>query len=497
MMDGERVRQWRSNPTIAAGIVVALLGTAYYAWLGRVIFPVDDAYITQRNAEFLFRGADPAWADATPLHGATSLVHVALIGILALVLPVAIAQCAVGIVSAALYVAGAVELAKTDGLDRPRAIAVATLAFATPWVIHQLANGLETGLALAIIIWMLVALRWSERRVHRLFPALAGLAPFARPELGPLVLLLFASIAIDRYRHRREQLKADLKQLALWSLATSLPLVMVMLLVTDSPIPLTIEAKRLWFAESCWGFSVKLAHWAKELGTALPMFGPAILGVCFVPFRRHGWALVAFVVLFLLGYLWQFPSAVGHYHHRYLFVLLPIMLVGISGALAQWRRLGLAVGSIALAYAIVTLPTSVRSHQASLRAAQSAVTTVAAWLQAHAAPGSTILVHDAGYIATVPGLHFVDLVGLKTPSSVNVHREVTFPTCGRARYIADDRIARGAHPAYFVVIEGWDRGFGLIGGLRARGWTARRADPERAPSVYAVYALEPPPDDAP
>src|SRR6185437_14310541 len=68
----------------------------------------------------------------------------------------------------------------------------------------------------------------------------------------------------------------------------------------------------------------------------------------------------------------------------------------------------------------------------------------AMWVDTNVPADAVVLVHDAGAISTFAHRRAVDLVGLKTPSSIEAHRRLTAPSCGRDRpaAIADIAAAR-------------------------------------------------------
>ena len=101
-----------------------------------------------------------------------------------------------------------------------------------------------------------------------------------------------------------------------------------------------------------------------------------------------------------------------------------------------------------------------------------------------------VLVHDVGYIAFAGERSLVDIVGLKTPRAVALHRRFTWASCGPARAEAVHRLALATRPTHLVVLDTWDSIFRIADGLRARGW---RVDPVRPTHRYLVFALTPPP----
>jgi hypothetical protein len=111
------------------------------------------------------------------------------------------------------------------------------------------------------------------------------------------------------------------------------------------------------------------------------------------------------------------------------------------------------------------------------------------WCRDNLSPDAVLLIHDAGYISHATDFRLVDFVGLKTPSSVHLHRSITWPTCGLGRGQAVHEIALGAHPDYLVMLQGWNRIYKITQSLRTRGW---RLDEVRRPDGgegYSVYRL--------
>ena len=95
---------------------------------------------------------------------------------------------------------------------------------------------------------------------------------------------------------------------------------------------------------------------------------------------------------------------------------------------------------------------------------------VANWCNKHLPPNSTLLIHDAGYIAYGTRFKAVDLVGLKTLWAVPYHRDLTFPSNGLRRGEAIDRIAQRARPDYLLVLCRWEQIFHIASELRQCGW---------------------------
>jgi len=116
---------------------------------------------------------------------------------------------------------------------------------------------------------------------------------------------------------------------------------------------------------------------------------------------------------------------------------------------------------------------------------------VSDWVATHVPADAVVMVHDAGYISLQGRQPLVDLVGLKTPASVEAHRRFTWSQCRRDPR-AMDAIARASGARYLVVLDDWDRIFELSAGLRQAGWSVLRADGERGATQYSVYRIAQP-----
>ena len=114
------------------------------------------------------------------------------------------------------------------------------------------------------------------------------------------------------------------------------------------------------------------------------------------------------------------------------------------------------------------------------------------WVDTNVPADAVVLVHDAGAISTFAHRRAVDLVGLKTASSIEAHRRLTAPSCGRDRPAAIADIAVASHASYAVLVSDWDETFEIRRGLEANGFvlTPLRTPPSRARG-YTVYRLEP------
>jgi hypothetical protein len=187
-------------------------------------------------------------------------------------------------------------------------------------------------------------------------------------------------------------------------------------------------------------------------------------------------------------YAWSLPGALFHNEFRYVVpILTPIGVYGFSrlAAIETWPATVAAIVLIALG--CITTP----GYAAGRRADATELKNIAAWSRANLPSGAQVLVHDAGVISTVERLTPIDLVGLKTPASIDAHRRLTWPSCGVERGRAVNDIARAAKPDYLIVLNRWDEIFHFTIDLERNGWELTTIKPSSKASErsYAVYRL--------
>lgn len=456
------------------------------------VFPMDDAYITLHNAMSLRAGADVNYPGVPPLVGATSAPHVALTAGLMNFLPPAWALYFAAWLGAALYCAGLCRLMTVLRLPPLPASLLAVVGLTLGGVPHQLFNGLETGWAMAGVTWGLATAADPDPRRSRRAALVAGQLPFLRPELAVVSVLLLALLLRRRLREGGG-LGAAAGDVGA-ALLSAAPWLAWITVSTGMPFPETAFAKRAFFAEGQAHSFEKWAWAATALAQFFASMGLATLGLVFLPGSGLGRIGLAFTGVLVLAYASQFPGALGHYENRYLYVTVPFLLYGLMLAVAPRIRtirvMGVLLIAAAAIQALATLPAAVELHRQNCTFTTTELAGVAAWCQSHLPADSRLLVHDAGYIAYATRLKLVDLVGLKTPSSVARHRELTWPTGGRARGAAIARIALEQQGNFLCVLEGWERIYRIAAGLRDAGW--RVVAVWRSRLGYTVYEIDPP-----
>jgi hypothetical protein len=349
-------------------------------------------------------------------------------------------------------------------------------------IIYQLANGLETSLVLAAVMWSLALA--ADQTPRRSLPALCGLLPFIRPELALLSGVLMARQAWLRWRNgERSSILGDFTL----SGVVASPWLVWSLVETGSVMPNTAGAKVAFFAENGLPAETRWRWVANALWSGL---GLIIIAPWLVRRSSLAMALWTFCAVFVLAFYARFPGGLSHNIFRYTYALLPVGLWALGDLWATRREYFWRLGTILaiLAPSMMWLGFhSIVMAQPMLADEFAAV----AWVKANVPPAQAVLVHDAGVPGYASQARLIDVVGLKTPAAAKEHFRLTLPTGGSRRDDADDAIARSASVRYAIILE--DGGFwaSVGNGLRLHGWRLERV---RAPTIqpgYAVYRLTP------
>lgn len=461
-------------------VTAAILIAAAALWLiGRPFaFPLDDAYITLHNAEALWAGWDANY-QTSPLTGATSLVHLAMVAVATRVLPGVAGGFLVATLGVLAYGLAVLQLASRAAISWPMRAGLVFVGLAASYIPYQLFNGLETAWAMAAVTAAILLA--TAERPSRWLAVLCGLMPFLRPELaalaGPLMLL-------QAWR-RGSELRATLLDWAAFAFAAA-PWLAWSWLAIGQLTPGTLGAKVAFFADAPKPLFDKATAASLLLVAAL---GPLGLGLVCIRRDKFGLALLAFLVAFMLAFTLALPSSLAHNWSRYAYVLAPIALYGYLTFAERGGRVSNAIILVLAACAVATLPKSIGAIESGRNVVREA-DAATAWASGHLPAGTPVLVHDAGVAAFRSRLHLIDLVGLKTPASVSPHRRWTLPSHGRAVGKALDEIARQSGARYFIDRRDdpfWGR---LATGLAAEGWILTPV--YGADRGYAVYRLTPP-----
>lgn len=481
----------RQTAYFVAALVLVALCLAHAAALGAV-FPIDDAYITLHNAIAFRNGVDESYRGVAPLVGATSSVHVVMVASLLSLMAPAAALLVTSYIGIALYVMGVLRLAFGKGASVLQATALAIVGVTAGNLFFQLLNGLETGLALAIIVWALALMDapQSDRKSHLVLASLCGTMPFVRPELGALALLLIAH-GLLRLRHP----KARALFVAVAGVAAA-PWLLLHLRASGSPFPSTIGAKRVFYAEGCRPVAQKarlvierVMIFSRDVG-AIAWSSALLVGL-----RRGGWIGLVFGAVMLGAYFVAFPQALDHYNYRYMYILLPFGFYACAASLRseestpRRRAAATALIVIGLADALAGLDDHIDNYMRARRNTIENLDGVAAWSRANLPKDARVLVHDAGYFSYATSFEIHDVVGLKTPSAIAEHTRITWATCGQARGDAVHEVALRLRPDHLVALRPWP--FPIAEMLRRHGWQLEELH-HSPTNGYDVYRLRPP-----
>ena len=436
---------------------------------------LDDAYIALHSARVALSGHDPIFG-VPALVGATSPVYVALLtaligsGISTGDTALRLAN-ALGIVA---FAAAAWYLGETVGLSRGRRAALVVLALGSGVVVlFNLTNGLETGWAIATLTFAIAAAR-SGRTI--LAAVAAGLLPFLRPDLAPasLLVLLYAI----RGRPRPEQCAAIAAAVAM-----AVPWLVWTRLDTGAWVTQTMRAKQFFYAEGCRPWNEKALTVSRAAAVGLMQMFPLSLGVFGLGTDKLGRLGLAAIAASVVAYFVGFPGALEQPYFRYLTAIcVPWLCLGV--ALSLPRVPPAVAGGVAVA---VIAAQVMFGHDQNAGFSRD-IKATAEWIDASLPEPAVLLVHDAGGISEFAHHRSVDLVGLKTPSSIAAHARWTWPSCVAGRGAAVAEIARRSGADHFVAVTGWDEF--LSPGLIAGGF---ELTPLRVPPAgqggYTVYRM--------
>jgi hypothetical protein len=466
----------------------------YYRFFG-IIFPIDDAYILTHNLKVLHEGGkDVNFVGSPVLSGVTSLPHFSLIALVSLFTNPLIAQYIVAWFAALLYAFGLIKLAFLNGLSNIQTMTFVLLGLVLGEVPHQLLNGLETGIALAAIAWILVLL--IDKPKGRSLPLLCGCLPFIRPELAALSLLVLLNIGWIFWQEKKNKVDflANFSRSLVFMLIGASSWLLWYFYSIGSPYPNTIMAKKIFFAENNFPWLLKIRLIIMACFIFAVSLGPIIAIILVWLKSSIGKISLAFTIIFLLAYF-QFPGALWHNDYRYLYVLVPLFLSGIPFCLRNESKLLRVAGScilvISLGYSLFFFPARLKLHLDRCNITTTELDGAARWCQINLPHQAKLLVHDIGYLSFSTDFKLVDAVGLKTPEAIKFHRRYTYPTGGRERSTAISDIASLLQPGYLVVLNGWDKLFHITTGLQQHGWQLKplRENLANHNNFYLVYKL--------
>ena len=488
------ILQSRSTlPAICALVTIIAFAAVYYL-NGGAAFPTDDAFINLHNAQVLRLGHDESYLGVPALVGATSGLHLALLFALEQVVrPDAAALFVLGALAAIAYVLGVFYICVNAACSRLESALIALGSLVLGGAVFQFLNGMDTGLAMAAVAWN-IKLLTDTRRTFWL-PVLCGIMPFIRPELSFLSAGSMLILFLDANCSTRFKLAA-----AGVAIASTVPFLLWYWIDTGALVPSTVGAKMYFFAERYAGWPGKLRVVFTAISIAALACFPLFLCLRFMRPRAVGLLLALFALAFLGSYFLSFPGGLLHNGGRYLYVFAPILLFGVACGLSSTsRKQTLRLAAISALFLPLVFGAQLSDYRSRITGYRESLADVVRWINSNLPDRPTVMVHDAGYIAYEGHFPLVDLVGLKTPAAIDVHRRLTFPSAGQLRSNAIAEIAETFKPQYLVVLQDWDDKFGIVDGLRGNGFAVQEVHAGRAPSgtpesdIYYLYELTLPP----
>lgn len=474
----------RTNPVIFVAtiglVLIGLVWLALKAGIGN--YGLDDAYIVEHSVQGILAGHESRYVDSSPWDGVTSPAYVAGVALFSLLAPIDVAHWIVSTLSTLLLACGWFYLCRRRSLGGLLTVVTVLTSLLAGKTFYHLANGLETGMAMAAFTWTLIALDYDEPPIWAY--VLVGIQYFIRPELAALSLIFMLCVAI---RRPAGWLKGGLIALCSFFIPA-----LAMFIASGAVVPNTLSAKVYFFAVRCMDSALKLHIVALGVGHFLAGFGLFAAGFILAALSKQRLVIFSFVAVFLFAYFERFPSALWDLEYRYSYLLMPVAVIGWVAGLGHKYRLIRVVsttfGAAAVAWVLYCVGSSYRSYVDGVRKFERANAATADWVASHLPQEAVVMIHDAGRISLVGKQPLVDFVGLKSSYSMKVHKTTTYQQCQRVPMAVSD-IARHAHVSYVVVAADWDKIFGLTESLRVTGWSVERADTERGDSFYKVYKI--------
>ena len=474
--------------------VVAIAWMVMHALRPTPVFPLDDPYITIHSAQVLHWGFDPNFPGVAALYGATSAPFLALEYVLQFVLaPLYAAEtaCWLGVL---VYASGLVYLARTLRLGRYETAAVVALGLASSFVPVHLLNGLETGWAMAGVIWTLAL--GSGERSHPRWAAFAGGCTAAiRPDLAPFALFVIAAMTYEGWRRERwpgRRVVSECFLLTGLAVLPALPFCLWYLRETGFLYPLTGVAKKYYFA------SGRLPARRKLLPVAmLGVFGvsccPLLFGLVASWRSAIAKAVLAFMAVMGVVAFWALPDIFAFNLFRYPVVVIPMLVWGVAfwaSKAAKSDARGVVTACV-IWCAMLLYPVGIAPYLHACRMCNDAEHELVRWCQENLPGDARLLVQDAGYVAYGSRFRVVDYVGLKTPEAIALNKEYTWPSGGAQRAEVIAELSR-QYEAEYLVVDAHDAPTNALPKqMKALGWQLQALKPE---GYYAVYRLQAPND---
>lgn len=482
-------RGWLLNGYSAALSAVALAWVTVRLLRPVPWFPLDDGYITLHSAQVLHWGSDPNFPGVAALYGSTSAPFLGLVYLLLFALPPLYAldtACWLGVLA---YTMGLVFLTRRLRMGRWESVAVVALGLTASFVPVHLLNGLETGWAMAGVVWTLALGSGAERR-PRWAAVAAGATTAIRPDLAPFAVLLLGAMVYEDWRSGGWTLSRAMREFGVLlglAIAPMLPFAVWYLVQTGVPYPVTGVAKQYYFASGPLPWWRKLPPVVRMVSLYAASCGPLLLGVPGVWRSARAKAVVVFAVMMALLAYRAYPDSLFFNIFRYPVVLIPMMVWGVAEWAASRREGGRMLLTACVVWsALLLVPGGLHTYLEACRTCDEGEHELVRWCEGNLPADARLLVQDAGYVAYGSRFRIVDYVGLKTPEAMPLNKQLTWPSAGARRAEVVAELARREDASYLVVHEQSAPTSELPRALSAMGW---RVEKLKGDGFYQVYRL--------
>jgi hypothetical protein len=473
--------------TLFVFFILLILWACYAHYFNPPIFPLDDGYIYLHNAQVLHLGYDRNYLGVPALAGSTSPIYLLLVSLLLYVLSPLWALQTAAWLGILIYSLGLVRLTFVHRASAIQALLFLISGLGIAFTPYQLLNGVETGWAMAAVVWTLALMSAGQTlRCRILISVLCGTLPFLRPEL----IIFSAWIMVwQTWRYGRNIL-FDLFVM----LICAAPWIIWCEWSMGQFYPMTINAKAIFTAQSCLLWHEKTHYFLLSFFSFIKLIGEIVFFgmLILLSVTALGRVILVALLSFFILFWFYMPEVVVFNNLRYLYPLIPLLLYGVFSCIQNERtEIYWAANFLLLltaACAIAFFPLKWRTYVADARLMTSSLVAVAQWCNTNLPSHSTLLVHDAGYISVATSFHLIDLVGLKTPACMAYQQQYTLDGCKMQRGAATAAIIQHYHPDYLIVLPDWMRGFGIMRNATQLGWSAKLLY-ETGPGGYRVYKV--------
>ena len=480
-----------SRTAISLSLIVFTLCTIPY-WN----YITDDTYIALRYSKHLASGDGFSYNVGDPSYGFTSPLWVMLLALFKMLgadLVLSAKFLGVGFGLASLWIL-CLLLRKTVKIT-PFAFLAPLLFAYDPWFIRWSSSGMETSLALFLLLSGFLLYLREEANGSPLSSLLFGLATLARPEAGLFFVLVLIESLLRQPRRRKAW------QSVLGYLLIVFPWILFSLVQFGTLSPYTLKVK--YGVLGGLSFIVSLATKAGKIigGTYLPYILLIATALIFTRFRSHLKPylvpLVWVVLLPLFYVVGRFPPA-----SRYLLLSFPfIVLLGflsldiVSSGWTIRRRSQLTV-----ALSLVILGTNTYlgwflnypNSKGFAQGMEDCHIYIGRWLKSNTSPDATIAAGDIGAIGYYSERRILDLGALTNPDLVPLvtsypHRKIVeeglYLDVAEADYLVDRTTAP------FSLIQGSEAG-GLYEPLFYRSTPTLGLTFPHSRCYYSVYEVK-------